>query len=217
MFNQSLLAYERSVEWVNTAVNEFIEQEEKRLQTIYPHYFERYRTDGTEYTIYVGQSISPHKPFEPDYLRRFYGWQLKAMVEMARLTRQLLPALPVPLQTTQLLLAHAHPVDISFRQDEHRFDVEGSYSIRYEVLKKRIDKALIAGTQERLTQPDTLVLVYANSREVADYLPFITKLQKEGHVKPEIEYLDLEPLQGVTYLKALRLHLNYSDSIHTNP
>lgn len=208
-FNRALQIYERSVEWLNTAVNTFIENEEKRLQAIYPHYFERYRTDGMEYTLYVGQSISPQKSFEPNYLRQLYQWQLTSMVDMARLTNLLLPRLPLPLQTTQLILVNGQPVDISFRQDEHRFDVEGSYSIRYEVLKKRIDKALIAGTQERLTQPDTIALVYTNTREIADYLPFITQLQEQKKVAPDVEYLDLEPLQGVAKLKALRLHLLY--------
>ncbi|RCR67182.1 GAF domain-containing protein [Larkinella punicea] len=210
-FNQALQVYERSVEWLNTAVNTFIEKEEKQLQTIYPHYFERYRTDGMEYTIYVGQSIAPQTPFEPDFLRHLYAWQLKSMVELASLTNLLLPRLPLALQTTQLILAHSQPVDISFRQDEHRFDVEGSYSIRYEVLKKRIDKAYIAGTNERLTQPNTIALVYSNRREVADYLPFITALQEQKKLTPEIEYLDLEPLQGVARLKAIRLHLNYPE------
>ncbi|TAK35947.1 MAG: hypothetical protein EPO28_13950 [Saprospiraceae bacterium] len=36
--------------------------------------------------------------------------------------------------------------------DEKRLDVEGSYNVRYEIIKKRIDKALLKGTQERLTQ-----------------------------------------------------------------
>ncbi|MFC5409353.1 GAF domain-containing protein [Larkinella bovis] len=208
-FHAALQRYERSVEWLNTVVNSFIEEAEKQLQALYPHYFERYRTDGMEYTIYVGPSIAPQKPFEPGYLRQFYQWQLNTMVEMAHLTHLIRPNLPVRLQTTQLLLAHTHPVDISFRQDEHRFDVEGSYSIRYEVLKKRIDKALVAGTQERLTQPDTLVLVYTNAREIADYLPFIAQFQQQKKVRPSLEYLNLEPLQGVAHLKALRLHLNY--------
>ncbi len=212
LFNQALKRYERSIDWLNAVVNEYIDEEEKRLQTIYPHYFERYRTDGTEYTIYVGQSIAPGKAFEPEVNQRLFQWQLTSMVEMARLTHRLLPHLPLPLQTTQLILAHAYPVDISFRQDERRFDVEGSYSIRYEVLKKRIDKARIEGTQERLTQPDSIALVYNHLSEVADYLPFIKEMQADGQLQPNLEYLDLEPMQGVTNLKALRVGINYTDS-----
>jgi hypothetical protein len=36
--------------------------------------------------------------------------------------------------------------------DEKRFDVDGTYNARYEVVKKRIDKANIKGTKERITQ-----------------------------------------------------------------
>ncbi|MBC8154414.1 MAG: GAF domain-containing protein [Bacteroidetes bacterium] len=210
-FGQALNAYERSLNRINATVNDYINQEEKQLQTIYPHYFERYRTDGTEYTIYAGQSIAPDQPFERDYRRRLSEWQLSSMVEMAQLTHRLLPHLPLPLRTTQLILVHSHPVDISFRPDERRFDVEGSYSIRYEVLKKRIDKAFIDGTQERLTQPDTIGLVYTHSTELVDYLSAITRLQQQGSLQPGIEYVDLEPLQGVSNLKALRVRINYND------
>lgn len=211
LFNQAVKRYERSMDWLNATVNEYIDEEEKTLQTIYPHYFERYRTDGTEYTIYVGQSIAPQMPFEPALIQRLYHWQLRSMVEMAKLTHQLLPSLPLPLQTTQLILAHGHPVDISFRHDERRLDVEGSYSIRYEVLKKRIDKAYIDGSQERLTQPDTIALVYGHASEVAGYLPYIEQLQAEGQIDERLDYLDLEPMQGIVHLKALRLHIRYAE------
>ncbi|GAB3016440.1 GAF domain-containing protein [Spirosoma pulveris] len=212
LFNQALKRYERSMDWLNAAVNEYIDEEEKKLQTIYPHYFERYRTDGTEYSIYLGQSIAPDNPFTPGIRLRLLHWQLTSMVEVAHLTHRLLSGLPLPLQTTQLILAYSQPVDISFRQDERRFDVEGSYSIRYEVLKKRIDKAYIEGTQERLTQPNTIAIVYSQLSEVTDYLPFIADMQARGALHPELEYLDLEPLQGVVHLKALRVRINYTDS-----
>lgn len=212
LFNQALRRYERSMDWLNVTVNEYIDEEEKKLQTIYPHYFERYRTDGTEYTIYIGQSIAPKIKLDPEVNRWLFQWQLTSMVQMANLTHQLLPSLPLPLKTTQLILAQGQPVDISFRQDERRFDVEGSYSIRYEVLKKRIDKARIEGTQERLTQPDTIALVYSVPSEIADYLPFITQMQANGQLKPNLEYLDLEPMQGIIHLKALRMHINYIES-----
>ncbi|AKD56837.1 GAF domain-containing protein [Spirosoma radiotolerans] len=208
-FNYALNVYERSMNWINATINDYINQEEKKLQAIYPHYLERYRTDGMEYTVYVGQSIAPMQPFDQDYRRRLSEWQLTSMVEMAQLTHRLVPLLPLPLQTTQLILVHTHPVNIAFRQDERRFDVEGSYSIRYEVLKKRIDKAYIDGTRERLTQPDTIAVVYSHSMELTDYLPFIAELQERGLLQPDMEYLDIEPLQGVSNLKALRLHIKY--------
>lgn len=209
-FNQALRAYELSQEWLNDTLRDYMEEQEKSLQTGYPHYFEKFRTDGLEYTLYAGQAITPRKAFEPDDLRHLRLWQLSSMIDMARLTHQLRPNLPLPLQTTQLILAHSQPVDLSFRQDERRFDVEGSYSIRYEVIKKRIDKAHIKDTSERLTQPDTIALVYANSRELADYLPLIDTFREQHKLLSEVTYLELEPLQGVIGLKALRLRVNYN-------
>ncbi len=210
-FMPALRAYERSLEWINSALGAFLEGEERQLQAEYPHYFEKYRTDGLEYTMYVGQSIAPRIPFSPELRRRLYGWQLSSMVDMARLTHRLLPSLPQPVQTTQLILAHSQPVDIGFRQDEHRFDVEGSYSIRYEVLKKRIDKVRLEGTQERLTQPDTIALVYNHAHEVAEYLPMIQQLQQAGKLAPSPDYLHLEKVQGIDGLKALRLRVRYEE------
>ncbi|MBC3787561.1 GAF domain-containing protein [Spirosoma utsteinense] len=214
LFNQAVKRYERSMDWLNVTVNEYIDNEEKKLQRIHPHYFERYRTDGTEYTMYVGQSIAPHLSFEPALVQQLCQWQLTSMVQMAQLTHQLLPSLPLPLQTTQLILAHNHPVDISFRHDERRLDVEGSYSIRYEVLKKRIDKAVVDGRQERLTQPDTIALVYSHTSELAVYLPYIAQLQADGQLADRLDYLNLEPMQGIVHLKALRLHILYPEPAH---
>ncbi|GAB4021813.1 GAF domain-containing protein [Spirosoma koreense] len=208
-FNQALKAYERSIRWLNTTVKDYISEAETKLQAIYPHYAETFRTDGLEYTLYVGQSMAPQRPFEPEHLHQLYAWQLSSMIDIARLTHRLRPHLPLPLQTTQLILAQSHPLDINFRQDEHRFDVEGSYSIRYEVIKKRIDKAYILDTSERLTQPGTVALVYANHQDIAPYLPLIETLRDQQKIQHTVDQVELEPLQGVFGLKALRLHINF--------
>ena len=157
--------YEATLMAINEAVLAYLEKEEEVLQQSYPHYFEKYRTDGVEYSIYIGQSISPNNPFDLLYLKNIRLWQLRSMAEIARITHRLIPSLKVPLQTTQLLLIHSQPISISFRRDERRFDVEGSYNIRYEVIKKRLDKVHIKDTQERLTQPGKIAMVYSNAKE----------------------------------------------------
>ena len=53
--------------------------------------------------------------------------------------------LPIPLETTHLILVQHAPLSIRFRFDEKRFDVDGAYDIRYEIVKKRIDKAVDPG------------------------------------------------------------------------
>src|SRR4029077_20734311 len=135
--------------------------------------------------IYIGQSIAPNHPFDLLYLKNIRLWQLKSMAEVARITHRLLPGMPVPLQTTQLILVHSQCISISFRSDEKRFDVEGSYNIRYETIKKRLDKVRIKDTEERLTQPGKIAIVYSNHKEVQEYQEYIQFLQNKNILKPD--------------------------------
>ena len=200
--------YEETLGQINDAVLAYIEKEQEVLQTSYPHYFEKYRTDGIEYNIYIGQSIAPTIPFDSLYLKNMRLWQLKSMAEAARITNKLVSNLKIPLQTTQLILAHSQSISISFRRDERKFDVEGSYNIRYEVIKKRLDKVRIKDTGERLTQPGKIALVYSNQKEVQEYEEYIKFLQKKNILNPGIELLELEDLQGVKGMKAIRVAIN---------
>jgi hypothetical protein len=87
--------------------------------------------------------------------------------------------------------------------------VEGAYNIRYEVIKKRIDKVLIKDTRERLTQPGKIAIVYFNQQEAQEYIDYIRTLQQQGLLDDSLEYLELEELQGVNRLKALRVGVKY--------
>jgi hypothetical protein len=113
--------------------------------------------------------------------------------------------MPVALQTTQLIFVHSTPIDISFRKDERRFDVEGGYNIRYEVVKKRIDKVHVLDSNERLTQPGTVAIIYFDEKDAEEYAGYIRYLQETGSLQEPIEYLDLEELQGVSGLRAIRV------------
>ena len=206
--NQFRREYDETLAAINEAVLIYLEQEEEAIQKSYPHYFEKYRTDGVEYNIYIGQSIAPDSPFDVLYLRNIRLWQLKSMAEVARITHQLMPFLKLPLQTTQLILIHSQCIDIHFRKDERRFDVEGSYNIRYEIMKKRIDKVRIKDTDERLTQPGKIAMVYSNPKDATEYQQYIEFLQNKNTLKPGIEFLELEELQGVKGLKAIRVEIN---------
>lgn len=200
--------YEESLQQINSAINAYLEKEKEGLQQSFPCYFEKYRTDGVEYNIYIGQSIAPDRKFDNLYLRNLRLWQLSSMANIARITHQLEPHLNIPLQTTQLILAHSNTIDISFRKDEKRFDVEGAYNIRYEIMKKRIDKVRIRDTNERLTQPGKIAIVYSYVREAEEYSKYIEFLQNKGIILSEVEMLDLEEVQGISGLKAIRLSVN---------
>lgn len=200
--------YEESLRDINMAINEYLEKEKDQLQRSYPCYFEKYRTDGVEYNIYIGQTIAPDRKFDMLYLRNLRLWQLSSMAAIAKITHELEPKLKLPLQTTQLILAHSNPIAISFRKDERRFDVEGAYNIRYEIMKKRIDKVRIKSTNERLTQPGKIAIVYSYAREADEYRKYIEFLQNKNILLPDAEMLDLEEVQGISGLKAIRLSVN---------
>ncbi|MEP6746518.1 MAG: hypothetical protein ABJB86_02260 [Bacteroidota bacterium] len=202
---------ENSIRLINKTIGKHFDLFKEDLQNYYPNYFEKFRTDGIEYDIYVGQSIAPKTPFSLDDVEKLRRWQVQSMATVAKLTHGLLDQLEDPLQTTQLIFVNARTIDISFRNDERRFDVEGAYNIRYHIIKKRIDKVNIYGTLERLTQPGKIAIVYFNERDAAEYVSYIQALQHQDILLDDLEHLELEELQGVTGLKALRVGVNMSE------
>ncbi|HEV7782168.1 MAG TPA: hypothetical protein VGO58_12930 [Chitinophagaceae bacterium] len=203
--------YEESVSRINDTLARFIDKEQAAAQKVYPHYFERYVTDGLEFNIYMGQAISPRKKFDEIYLRNLRMWQLTVLTKAARVTHALERELSHPLRTTQLILSHGQTLSILFRTEERKFDVDGAYNIRYEIVKKRIDKAHIKNTNERLTQPGKIAIVYSQNKDAEEYTEYIEFLQNKDLLKPGIEHLDLEELQGVVGLRALRVDVNFDD------
>jgi hypothetical protein len=196
---------ETAMQKINSGLNSMFAREYKVLMEIYPCYFETFRTDGIEYDLYVGQSISPGNRFLPRHLEIFRIWQLKSMIKAAGITKKALTERDWQLTTTQLIYVNPLAINISFRNDERHFDVDGSYNIRYQVVKKRIDKVHIKDTVERLTQPGKIAIVYYNDSDVATYLENIKTLQEENLLSEEIEKVELEDLQGIYGLKAIRV------------
>ncbi len=203
--NESRRHLESSMSTVITSVNNYMEMMKGEIQQAYPSYFEKFRTDGVEYDIYIGQSIAPEKPFSDIYLKNLRLLQLTSMAAVARYSNALLPQLSKPVETTQLIFIHSQPIDIKFRKDEKRFDVEGAYNIRYHIVKKRIDKVTIKGTKERLTQPGKIALVYFSQKEADEYISYIQYLQEQNVLDNDLEELEVDELQGVAGLKALRV------------
>jgi hypothetical protein len=212
--NRRLL--ETAIKRLNSTVNNFFENASEDLLNIFPCYFEKFRTDGVEYDIYAGQSIVPHAPFKMEHLQKMKRWQLRSMIQVVHLVQELVPDMDFPLQTTQLLFVHPQTIDITFRKDERRFDVEGAYNIRYHIIKKRIDKVLILDTNERLTQPGKIAIIYFDERDAQEFKGFIRELQDENLLLNDLEELDLESLQGVDGLKAIRVGVRIED-LHSAP
>jgi len=209
--------FEESIAKINEQVSRFVDREQVSVQQIFPHYFERYVTDGVEFNIYIGQTLSPRKKFDELYLRNMRMWQLTTLAKASRLTHELCKQLSHPMKTTQLILAHSTPISISFRADERKFDVDGAGNIRYEIIKKRIDKVRIKDTNERFTQPGKISIVYMQPKDAEEYGEYIEFLQNQKLLKPGIEHHDLEDLQGVVGLKGLRVDVQYEDDIAKTP
>jgi hypothetical protein len=208
--------YEESITRINDALDRFIDQEQRVAQQVFPHYFERYVTDGIEFNIYVGQSLAPLQPFDDIYVKNLKLWQITMLTKAARLTNALDKKLSLPLQTTQLILAHSIPLSISFRRKERKFDVDGAYNIRYEIIKKRIDKVHLKDSEERLTQPGKIAVVYSQQKELQEYMEYIEFLQNEKLLTENIEHLELEDTQGISGLKAIRVEVNLNSNGQEN-
>ena len=209
-------AYEESLQMINDAISTFLEREEEKSQKIFPHYFEKNKTDGLEYNIYIGASLLENSKFELIYLKNMRLWQLMLTCEIARRIQKLRAKLKLPLEIAQLILVHFEPISIRYRMDEKKFDVDGANHIRYEIIKKRLDKATVKDGKERLTQPGKIAIVYMLQKEAQEYLRYIEFLQSEGYIEEELEFLEIDELQGVQGLQAIRVTVSFKDQLRHN-
>jgi GAF domain-containing protein len=200
--------YEESVNLINETISNYLDDANEEAQKMFPHYFEKYKTDGVEHGIYIGGSLVEKQEFDLIYLKNLRLWQLMVMCGIVSKLNDLSPKLKVPLETSHLILVQNTPMSIRFRFDEKKFDVDGTYNLRYEILKKRIDKALIKGTNERLTQPGKIAVVYTHAKEAYEYKRYLEFLENVGNTKCKIEEFDIEDLQGMSGLRALRFTVN---------
>lgn len=205
MFYQERKKFDNAMSIINKRLASVLDKKQVEAQQIYPHYYERFKTDGVEHNLYIGASISPTKPFDIMYLHNLRLWQLQTLCEMELEHHQLKESLPYELDVTSLILVFSSPLSIRFRMDEKRFDVDGTYNARYEVVKKRIDKSNIKGTNERITEKEKITIVYSQNSEEAEYLKYIKYLQHKKVLEPSIEQFEVEDLQGVSGLKAIRV------------
>lgn len=199
--------FENSLGMINSMISNYLNEAQVAAQEMFPHYFEKYQTDGIEYTIYLGTSLTRNKKFNPFFLKNFRLWQLLLSCELEKRMEVLKPDLKIPLDITQLILVHDHALSIRFRPDEKQFDVDGAYDIRYEIIKKRIDKATIKNSGERLTQPGKLAVIYNQDHVREEYRRYFDYLSARQIIGGNIEDLELDELPGATGLRALRVEI----------
>lgn len=217
MFYQARKKFDNALTKVNKKLASVLDEKQLEAQQIFPHYYERFKTDGVEHNLYIGASIDPNKPFDKIYLNNLRLWQLQTMCEMELEHHKLKSELPYHLEVTSLILVFSSPISIRFRMDEKRFDVDGTYNARYEVVKKRIDKAFIKGTKERITEKEKITIVYSHATEKKEYMDYIKYLQFKEILEPTVEQFEVEELQGVSGLKGIRVKVAHQEttSVHS--
>ncbi|NRD19242.1 GAF domain-containing protein [Winogradskyella eckloniae] len=201
--------YDDTILKINKEMAAILDAKQVEAQQMYPHYFERFKTDGVEHNMYIGESLTKEDSFNPIYLYNLRLWQLQVMVEMENAYYQMKSDFPVALDVASMILVFNQPLSISFRMDEKQFDVDGTYNARYEIVKKRVDKAFIKGTNERVTQKGKLSIVYSQREDEIEYLQYIKFLQAKQYLDTDVEIVELQDLQAVTGLKAIRVSVLY--------
>ncbi|MEH6680606.1 MAG: GAF domain-containing protein [Sediminicola sp.] len=202
--------YDESVMMINKKLASVLDKKQVEAQKMFPHFFERYKTDGVEHNMYIGNSLVGDREFDPLYLNNLRLWQLQVMCEMENGYYGLKPKLPIQLDVASLILVYNTSLSIRFRMDEKRFDVDGTYNARYEIIKKRIDKSYIKGTNERVTQKGKISIIYSQKKDELEYLRYIKFLRSKGYFTNNVEIVELEGLQGVSGLKAIRAEILYA-------
>ncbi|HLF52617.1 GAF domain-containing protein [Flavobacterium sp.] len=205
LFYQARKKFDNAMSIVNKKLASVLDKKQAEAQNIFPHYYERFKSDGVEHNLYIGASIAPNKDFDIMYLHNLRLWQLQTLCEMELEHHLLKSSLPYELDVTSLILVFSSQISIRFRMDEKRFDVDGTYNARYEVVKKRIDKSNIKGTKERITEKEKITIVYSHNNEETEYLNYIKFLQFKNILEPTIEQFEVEELQGVSGLRAIRV------------
>src|SRR5690606_31948484 len=79
MASQNRRQLEQSMDMITGAINNYLDLFINEQEQAYPFYFEKFRTDGIEYDVYIGQSIAPQKPFDQLYLKNLRLWQVASM------------------------------------------------------------------------------------------------------------------------------------------
>ncbi|MEA5449018.1 GAF domain-containing protein [Leptolyngbya sp. CCNP1308] len=199
--------YDETIGHINGLLRDTWNQWQQSMQAITPHYCDLEATDGIDHMIYAGQAID--QSFTEFQLKSLRYEQLRAVCDCARKGFSLKATYDTDMTITHLVLVQGYTVDICHDESTERlFDVRGTRDTRYEIVKKRIDKACDAEKGDRITQPGMLTVVYSTGEEWQEYERYLRYLHREGIVASDIEQGTVEPLQGVNGLKFARVRVN---------
>lgn len=202
-----------SITLLNRKLADMLDENQIKAQQIFPHYYERFKSDGVEHNLYIGHNIAPELQYTSKVVHKLRYWQLKTICKMELEFQTFKQDLPISLDIASLIFVYNEKIDIRFRMDEKRFDVDGAYNSYYEIIKKRLDKAHVKDSSERITAPGKITIVYFGMENQKEYLDYISRLQKKNILQHNVEFLKVEDLQGITGLLALRVSICQDQSI----
>jgi len=200
--------YDLSVTEVTSKLSNYLKNQQNNAQKIFPHYFEKHCNDALEHTILIGQSLVKGREFNEIYLKNLRLWQLMVMCGSAAEAARMKPNLKVPFDLTHVIVVQDRPVNVQFNFDDKQFHIDGGADGRGEMLKRRVEGALIKGTQERLTQPGKLSVVFTQERERLEYMEYFTFLAAQECLLEDVEEYLVDEVQGAQGLRALRVSIH---------
>ena len=207
LFYNNRRSLDESITLVNRKLADMLDESQLKAQQLFPHYYERFKSDGVEHNLYIGSAIAPDLHYSSKIVHKLRYWQLKTICNMEQEFQSFKKNMPISLDIASLIFVYNEKIDIRFRMDEKRFDVDGAFNSYYEIVKKRLDKAHVKGSTERITCPGKITIVYFGMENQKEYLDYVTKLQKKDILENDIEFLRVEDLQGITGLLALRVSI----------
>lgn len=207
LFYSNRKKLDESITLVNRKIADILDESQIEAQEIYPHYFERFKSDGVEHNLYIGQNLNPTLPYSSKNLSKLRFWQLETICKIEQEFKKFGKQLPINLEIASMIFVYNEKIDIRFRMDEKRFDVDGAHNSFYEIIKKRLEKAKIKDSSERITSPGKITIVYFGMENQKEYLGYISRLQKNLILKNDVELLRVEDLQGASGLLAMRVSL----------
>lgn len=210
--------FDESIALLNKLLATRLDVFQNDAQSIIPHYYERFKTDGIDYNLYVGRSINPKKAFDYHLVKSLRFWQLQAMIALEQNYKEIYKEMPIPLEVASMILTTNIALDITFKLDEKRFDVDGYNNAKYEIIKKRINKAYVKDSIERINVPGKLCIIYYEDVLREEYIGYLDRLIAKGYLTNDLEFLEVEELQGLSGLFAIRVGINYANKLtHYEP
>jgi hypothetical protein len=201
---------ESSINFLNQEISRVITTSQLQAQSNFPHYFEKHISKGVEYTIFVGENISPRLTYHANYLKNLRLWQLVTSCQVAKAAEALRNEIPVDLKVGQLIIAEDVPVKLEFDYDERRF----YYLEKSQSKINRVRDALKMHGRlkeiESLTKNGFVNVLCSENKEKEEYLAYFRHMQNLGFLsKSSFEKNEVINLPEMSPMMLLRFEISH--------